>query len=176
MFHLYMLLLNLLRRVLIWIDGWTLVKNLGIFHFKERFQMQMILYTEVHRYWIMNERDSTLEALLLVSNKPKRQSFDWRSNGREHLPVTQTKLLCREGLLCTGVRDDKCSREYAEIKFFFFKYIYYHHHMPQFALLPITKVMIQDDWNRHFVNMRYFFFLVRTTICVIFLPPNIVYS
>ena len=80
----------------------------------------MILYTEVHRYWIMNERDSTLEALLLVSNKPKRQSFDWRSNGREHLPVTQTKLLCREGLLCTGVRDDKCSREYAEIKFFFF--------------------------------------------------------
>lgn len=35
MFHLYMLLLNLLRSVLIWIDGWTLVKNLDIFHFRE---------------------------------------------------------------------------------------------------------------------------------------------
>ena len=85
--------------------------------------MQMILYTEIHRYWIMNERDSTLEALLLVSNKPIGQSFDWRSNGREHLPVTQTKLLCREGLLCAGVRDGKCFREYAEIKGCFI-YIY----------------------------------------------------
>ena len=29
--------------------------------------------------------------------------FDWRSNGRDHLPVTQTKLLCREGLLIGAV-------------------------------------------------------------------------
>ena len=48
--------------------------------------------------------------------------------------------------------------------------------MTQYAVLPITKVMIQDDRNRHFVNMRYFFCLfVRTTICL-FLTPNIFYS
>lgn len=43
--------------------------NQEFFYFKERFWMQAILYTKTYQYWIMNEKDSTLETLLPASNE-----------------------------------------------------------------------------------------------------------
>lgn len=136
--------------------------------------MQMILYTKMHQYWIMNERDSTLEALLLVSNKPIGQSFDWRSNGREHLPVTQTKLLCREGLLCTGVRDGKCSREYAEIKGWYI-YIY----ISPYASVCCASYNKSNDsgWPKQtFYKYEVFFFYLSVLRFVWFFCPQIYFT
>ena len=73
-------------------DSWALVKLWVFFISKRGFE-----YISVLVYWIMNERDSTLEALLLVSNEPISQ-------GRR--------------ALCTGVRGGQCFRGHAYLEGF----------------------------------------------------------
>lgn len=101
-----------------------------------------------HQYWIMNEKDSALEMLLLASNELGHQS-GW--------------------LLCSGVGGGDCSAEFAS------RGIFQHWLVSESVLLPVTKMTIQNNKKQKcFVKMKHIFFCYLSTVLFphFYVPPN----
>lgn len=97
----------------------------------------------------MNEKDSTLETLLLASNELGRQSR-W--------------------LLYTGTEGGDDSAEFVSRGIFSTGLC-----LNQFVLLYVTEMMIQNHKKqKHFVKMKLFFFCYLSTLLFphFYVPPN----